>query len=296
MGSGRRVKIMGAAAVLAGLLVVAGCARDTRGGAVDLHGRSAGEPYGEASATPTPAASPTAAPAAPIAPTASARPSVTPKPTRTAKPAAVTPSRDPVKAAQPLPPPPHQPGPRPTSPPPGAKCPSYTGTNAPKSDVRAALDTVAGTSFWYNSAPQIRIPENLMYAVAWQESGWQSAILACDGGIGTMQIMPDTATWLNDRFAPKNYDVHTVTGNIMLGGEYLSWLVKYFGDAYYESNYDLSVPAPAGSVSLLDSVVSAYNYGPGAVHPDQGEAGIPNWQYVNNVEALMTNCPCLAAS
>lgn len=23
-------------------------------------------------------------------------------------------------------------------------------------------------------------------------------------------------------------------------------------------------------------------------------AGIPNWRYVNNVEALMNNCPCLA--
>lgn len=160
------------------------------------------------------------------------------------------------------------------------------------SDVRAALDAAAAKQFWPVSAPSIRLPANLLYAVAWQESGWQSTILACDGGIGTMQVMPDTATWMNGRFGT-SYDVQTLTGNVMVGGEYLAWLVKYLGDLYFQGSYDLSAPAAPGSVSLLDSVVSGYNYGPGAVDPTKGTAGIPNWRYVNNVEALMTSCPCL---
>jgi len=157
--------------------------------------------------------------------------------------------------------------------------------------VHGALDTAAGTHFWATSAPSISVPVNLMHAVAWQESGWQSTILACDGGIGTMQVMPATADWMNQRFGT-SYDVHTLTGNTMLGAEYLEWLVKYFGDVYYQGSYDLSVPAVPDGVSLLDSVVSAYNYGAGAVDPTKGRAGIPNWWYVDDVEALTANCPC----
>jgi hypothetical protein len=197
----------------------------------------------------------------------------------------VKPSRDPAKAPKELPPPPPPPAP--------ANCaPRYSGPNAPKDDVHKALDAVAEKHFWYNSAPTITVPHELMYAVAWQESGWQSAILACDGGIGTMQVMPATATWMNDRFETR-YDVGVLKDNVMIGGEYLAWLVKYLGDEYFQSNYSLSTPAAPGSVSLLDSVISAYNYGFGAVDPTKGETGIPNWPYVNNVEALMTNCPCL---
>jgi soluble lytic murein transglycosylase-like protein len=285
------MNVVCAAAVAAALLVLTGCARGDTGGDAQWQAT----PVGDASALAAPAAVESSAPAP--TPTPSPTPksagAATPKPTPTAKkPPAVQPSRDPVKAAQPLPPPPHRAGPRPTSPAPGASCPSYTGTNAAKADLRAALDAAAEKRFWYNSAPSIRIPSNLLYATAWQESGWQSAILACDGGIGTMQVMPDTATWMNNRF-DTSYDVHTVTGNVMIGTEYLAWLVKYFGDAYFQSNYDLSVPAAPSSVSLLDSVISAYNYGPGAVTPDKGRSGIPNWQYVTNVEALMTDCPCL---
>ena len=203
----------------------------------------------------------------------------------------VSPSKKPTQV--PLPPPPHPPGPKPTTPAPGATCPTYSGPAVPKATVRTALDAAAGTHFWPNSAPSISVPKNLMYAEAWQESGWQATIVACDGGIGTMQIMPATATWMNQRFGT-SYDVHTVSGNTMIGAEYLEWLVKYFGDVYYQGSYDLTVPADPGGVSLLDAVVSAYNYGAGAVDPTKGRAGVPNWWYVDDVEALMTNCSCLS--
>ena len=103
--------------------------------------------------------------------------------------------------------------------------------------------------------------------------------------------MPATASWMNQRFGT-SYDYRTLTGNTMIGAEYLEWLVKYFGDVYYQGSYDLTVPAVPGGVSLLDAVVSAYNYGAGAVDPTKGRGGVPNWWYVDDVEALMTNCPC----
>ena len=152
--------------------------------------------------------------------------------------------------------------------------------------VKAALAAAAGTPFW-SDQPSIKLPPNLIDAIAWEESGWQSTIIACDGGIGTMQILPDTATWMNNRFGT-NFNVNTLSGNPMLGAEYLEWLVRYFGDYAYGGNYSLS------NQDLLNDVIAAYNVGPGAVDPTAGSSGIPNWQYVNNVEALMTNCPCLS--
>jgi soluble lytic murein transglycosylase-like protein len=281
MDAGRRTAVLGAVAVLTGLLVVAGCARGNRGDA-----QWEATPVAAGSPLALPAAGETSAPAASPTPTAS--PSATPKTTVAAKtPAPVKPSRNPAKAPTEVPPPRRSPKPN---------CsPSYAGQNADKGEVGRALDAVAEKHFWYNSIPTFTVPKNLLYAVAWQESGWQSAIMACDGGIGTMQVMPGTAKMMNDRF-DTTYDVYKLDDNVMLGGAYLAWLVKYLGDEYFQSNYDLSAPAAPGSVSLLDSVVSAYNYGFGDVHPDKGKDGVPNWPYVNNVEALMTNCPCLKAS
>jgi hypothetical protein len=56
--------------------------------------------------------------------------------------------------------------------------------------VKAALATAAGTSFW-SDQPSILVPANLIDAIAWEESGWQSTIIACDGGIGTMQMISE---------------------------------------------------------------------------------------------------------
>ena len=56
----------------------------------------------------------------------------------------------------------------------------------------------------------------------------------------------------------------------------------------HNGSYDLS------NQDLLNDIIAAYNVGPGAIGPTAGTAGIPNWQYVNNVEALMTSCPCLS--
>jgi soluble lytic murein transglycosylase-like protein len=136
-----------------------------------------------------------------------------------------------------------------------------------------------------------------MKAIAWQESGWQSNILACDGGIGTMQMMPNTVDQIHNRFGV-NFDVHTLDGNAKLGANYIEWLIMYFGLFYFGQNFDLNVSAPVGTggteLSLLDVVVAAYNTGPARLERPDNTLSVTNWQYVNNVEALMTNCECLA--
>lgn len=115
-------------------------------------------------------------------------------------------------------------------------CPYYEGENAPRAEVGSALASAAAQPFW--TVSQVSLPPRLVKAVAEQESGWQSAIIACDGGIGTMQVMPNTAAWMNQRF-DTSYDVDTLGGNTMLGSAFLQWLVKYFGDVYFGGDYTI---------------------------------------------------------
>jgi hypothetical protein len=81
----------------------------------------------------------------------------------------------------------------------------------------------------------------------------------------------------------------------LLGANYLAWLIKYFGDVYFEGDYTLDPAACADETSpcLLNAIIASYNYGFGAVDTDKGIV-IPNPQYVRNVRALMTECECLS--
>jgi soluble lytic murein transglycosylase-like protein len=161
-------------------------------------------------------------------------------------------------------------------------------------DVKAALNTAAARTYWPNSAPTIKVPLKLVYAVAWQESGWQSTIIACDGGVGTMQVMRPTAEWMNTRFET-SWNIDTLSGNTYLGAQFLAWLIKYMGDLYFAENYDFYDPA-TGEVTnenLLNAVIAAYNVGHGKVDPTKATP-YPNPRYVQNVRALMVSCPCTA--
>jgi len=218
------------------------------------------------SAVTSTAAAPTVAPT----PTAAA---ISATPSRTTKP---TPSKNP-KATLPPPPAP----PRTTAP---GCVPTQRGTAASYAQVRAALKVSAGHTYWA-SVPSIKVPERLLIAIAMTESSWRSNVIACDGGIGLMQVMPDTVTQINNRFGTK-WDVNTLQGNAHLGANYLAWTVKYLGDLYFGGSYDLT------NQPLMDGVIAAYNYGAGAIDPTKGAAGIPNPGYVNQVKQYMASCPC----
>jgi Transglycosylase SLT domain len=225
------------------------------------------------------------------APAAKASPSPTRRRSTAAARPAPSPSRRPVQVAGP-------PAPKP-DPVTNRPCPYHEGTDASTSAVKSALLTAASNPYWIDTrvdwaGVDITVPPNLMKAVAWQESGWQSTIIACDGGIGTMQIMPDTATWMNGQLGT-SYDVHTLAGNTKIGAAYLTWLIGYFGYRYFDGYYALNAADCADETSpcLLNAVIAAYNYGFGGVDTANGLA-IPNPQYVRNVRALMAECKCLS--
>src|SRR5690606_41899621 len=105
-----------------------------------------------------------------------------PRPEQAPPPAAPAPAptRAPVELEE-APPPVAEP------PPPDVECPYYEGENAPEAEVGAALEAAAARRFW--TVSQVSLPPRLIKAVAEQESGWQSAIIAGDGGSGNEQVM-----------------------------------------------------------------------------------------------------------
>jgi len=281
--AGRRAIIVGLAALLTGLIATGGVWLFRRDDPVVAKG------YGDlprvaASAEPSPALleSPSPSPS----PSPSKPPSPKPKP---------KPSPKPVPKVPAPPPPPVQPS---------GCTPHYEGTNVPRAEVGTALDAAAARKFWTTS--KVTLPPNLLKAVAEQESGWQSAIVSCVGAIGAMQVLPATGDWMNGRFGT-SFNVRDVSGNAMLGSEYLRWLIKYFADLYFDGNAehpelgDYTVRTSDCSLDpdvpdhrefcLLNTVIAAYNVGHATVQKtiDDGDKNYyPNYAYIESVRALMS--------
>ncbi len=173
-------------------------------------------------------------------------------------------------------------------------CYDYVGKNISKSKAKAALRTAAARIYWRTEAPKLKLNLTLVRSVAWQESGWQSAIRNCDGGFGLMQVMPDTLDHMNQRFGLAYDATGDHRDNALAGANYLAWLTKYFGDNYFKGSYDLS-PSKCRSHSswcLLNVVVSGYNAGYGTVDEAARKKKLPNPEYVDSVRSLMADCPC----
>lgn len=174
------------------------------------------------------------------------------------------------------------------------ECATHEGKNVSKAKAESALTAAAGRTYWPGSAPKLKVPSRLVLATAWQESGWQSNIVNCDGGRGLMQVMPETEAFINQRFE-KSYDVRDYKQNATLGANYLAWLTKAFGDDYFKSDYDLSAKKckTHGSTCLLNMVIAGYNAGRGAVDASYADGRrLPNPEYVDSVRSLMKSCYC----
>jgi len=68
----------------------------------------------------------------------------------------------------------------------------------------------------------------LLKAVAWRESSWRM-VDAADGGIGVMQLMPDTVDWLKTTYVPGAWDAHNLTDNVHAGAVLLLVYDRMYG-------------------------------------------------------------------
>ncbi len=163
----------------------------------------------------------------------------------------------------------------------GPRC--YTVLPGPvptQDEVRQALLT---------AAQQNSMPFSLVESIGWQESGWQENVQACDGGVGVMQLQPETTQWLNQQYNT-NYSPYDLTGNVTMGVTLLNWLYNYYIPfcnqglpAGQTCDWNTVWPGATDGATIRQIVESAYNEGVGTM----ASYGIQNWNYVNSVESLL---------
>ena len=107
------------------------------------------------------------------------------------------------------------------------------------------------------------VEADLVKAVAWQESGWRQKARSSAGAIGVMQVMPDTADYVNQVLGGGDLNVKKADDNVQLGVRYL----KHVRDLMGSTRRGLA----------------AYYSGPGNV---KGRLARYQKTYVNSVQAL----------
>jgi LysM repeat protein len=186
------------------------------------------EPEQQAQPAPEPEPEPTPAPQPQPDPAPAPEPDPTP-----------TPAPEPAPAPQPDPTPTPQPAPEPTPTPVPEPTPAPEPTATPQPDPTPAPEpapaqsgvpsSIEGQLEYY--ANQYGLDPNLVKALAWRESGWNQGSVSSAGAIGVMQIMPGTATYINNNLVSRNLDVRGSTAdNIEAGTAYLAHRINQFGD------------------------------------------------------------------
>jgi LysM repeat protein len=73
------------------------------------------------------------------------------------------------------------------------------------------------------------VDTSLTKAVAMQESGWQQDVRSSAGAIGVMQVMPDTAKFVNRSLGGHKLNVRKADDNVHLGVMYLRHMLRTMG-------------------------------------------------------------------
>jgi peptidoglycan DL-endopeptidase CwlS len=135
------------------------------------------------------------------APAATAEPDPTPAP---APQATATPEPQPTATAEPDP------------------------TPEPESQQAAKPSDIPGLLEYY--ANQYGLDPNLVKALAWVESGWNQSARNPSGATGVMQIMPGTATWIDNNLIDRKIDIYnSAEDNIHAGTAYLHHMIEISG-------------------------------------------------------------------
>ncbi len=104
------------------------------------------------------------------------------------------------------------------------------------------------------------IDPSLVKAVAWHESGWQQDVVSSAGAIGVMQVMPDTADYVNVVLGGGSLDVHRADDNVKLGVMYLSKMLHTMRTenralaAYYSGPGNVRGPLNSGQRAYVAAV------------------------------------------
>lgn len=142
------------------------------------------------------------------------------------------------------------------------RVPRGGGSVAPSSGGRPGTSVASSLQ---NQSVAHSVDPALVKAVAWQESGWNQGARSSAGAIGVMQVMPDTARYVNQVLGGgHDLKVRRMDDNVHLGVMYLRHML--------------------GTMRTRGRALAAYYSGPGNVKKrlDQGQRA-----YVRNVKALV---------
>ncbi len=127
----------------------------------------------------------------------------------------------------------------------------YTGPSL--SEVGAVLD---------QQAAQVGVDDALLKAIAWRESSWRM-LDAADGGIGVMQLMPDTVQWLQQTYLPGTWDPHNLSDNVRAGAVVLRVYSQLYGGdvtkiatAYHGGMGAVGLPPTAEMTRYVQAVIA----------------------------------------
>ncbi len=116
----------------------------------------------------------------------------------------------------------------------GAPAPAHAAAPAPATRIVPAAAPAATSSRL--SAEQIKAlaaqhgaPASLAAAIAWQESGFNNAMVSSANARGIMQVMPGTWDWVNRNLAAVPLDPQSAADNVSAGALYLAQLMRSTG-------------------------------------------------------------------
>ena len=116
----------------------------------------------------------------------------------------------------------------------GAPPPANAATPPPAARVVPAADPVPTQSRL--SAAEIKAlaaqhgaPPSLAAAIAWQESGFNNAMVSSANARGIMQVMPGTWDWVNRNLATTPLNSQSAADNVRAGSLYLAQLMRQTG-------------------------------------------------------------------
>jgi LysM repeat protein len=136
--------------------------------------------------------------------------------------------------------------------------------------VVASPDRLVLVSSFERWAEHYGVAPDLLMAIAYQESGWQTSVVSSKGAIGVGQLLPATAEWVaRDLIGLPELDPNVADDNIRMSARFLAWLIGYLGGER---------EAVAGYYQGPTSVTVFGLYGETAAYVANVEAARPSFQ------------------
>jgi soluble lytic murein transglycosylase-like protein len=115
----------------------------------------------------------------------------------------------------------------------GAPAPPRASEPAPAAVVPAANPVPTNTRLDSGTVSSIAsstgVPGSLATAIAYQESGFNNAMVSEANARGVMQVMPGTWSWIQDNLASRALDPASASDNVVAGSLYMKHLLAQTG-------------------------------------------------------------------